>query len=58
MAVRVERELRAPHFIANILSKSSAVPVHCLFVFDCFFFLLWQYFWIFLISVYKPALGY
>ena len=34
--------LRAHHFIENILSKSS-VPVYCLFVFACFFFLLWQF---------------
>ena len=26
------------YFIANILSKSSAVPVYCLFDFACFFF--------------------
>ena len=46
MAVRVERTrtqlllksvLRAHHFIENILIKSSAVPVCCLFVFACFF---------------------
>ena len=43
--------LRAHHFIANILSKSS-VPVYCLFVFACLFFLLWQFFCIFLFSVY------
>ena len=36
--------LRAHHFIENILSKSSAVPVYCLFVFACLFFLLWQFF--------------
>ena len=34
--------LRAHHFMANILSKSS-VPVYCLFVFAFFFFLLWQF---------------
>ena len=47
--------LRAHHFIANILSKSS-VPVYCLFVFACFFFLLWQFFCIFLFSVYSSLL--
>ena len=59
MAVRVEREHSVfwnqcyvlIHFIANILSKSS-VPVYCLFVFACFFFLLCQFFCIFLFSVY------
>ena len=30
--------------IATILSKSSAVPAYCLFVFALFFFLLWQFF--------------
>ena len=53
MAVRVEREHSVfwnqcyvlIHFIVNILSKSSAVPVYCLFVFACFFYLLWQFFW-------------
>ena len=44
--------LRAHHFIAYIWSKSSAVPVYCLFFFACFFFLLWQYLCIFLFSVY------
>ena len=34
--------LRAHHFIENIFSKSS-VPVYCLFIFACFFFLLWQF---------------
>ena len=66
MAVRVEREHSVYwnqcyvliHFIANILSKSS-VPVYCMFVCFCVFvFLLWQYFCIYLFSVYKPALGY
>ena len=42
----------SPVDIANILSKYSAVPVYCLFVFACFFFLLWQYLCIFLLSVY------
>ena len=45
MAVSLEREqqrflksvLSAHHFIENILIKSSAVPVCCLFVFACFF---------------------
>ena len=63
MAVRVEREHSVfwnqcyvlIHFIANILSKSS-VPVYCLFVFACFFFLLWQFFCIFLFSVYSSLL--
>ena len=40
--------------IANIFSKSS-VSVYCLFVFACFIFLLWDFFCIFLFSVYKPA---
>ena len=51
MAVRVERKtqrflksvLRAHHFIGNNSSKSP-VPVYCLFVFACFFFLLWYFF--------------
>ena len=34
--------LRAHHFIENILSKSS-VPVYCLFVFACLFFILWLF---------------
>ena len=50
--------LIAHHFIANILSKASAVPVYCLFVFACLFFLLWQFFCLFLFSVYKPASEY
>ena len=50
--------LHAHHFIAYIWSKSSAVPVYCLFVFACFFFLLWQYLCIFLFSVYKPTSEY
>ena len=47
----------SPINIANILSKSS-VPVYCLFAFACFFFLLWQFFCLFLFSVYKPASEY
>ena len=48
----------SPVDIANILSKYSAVPIYCLFLFACFFFLLWQFFCLFLFSVYKPASEY
>ena len=47
----------SPINIANILRKSS-VPVYCLFDFACLFFLLWQFFCLFLFSVYKPASEY
>ena len=41
--------VRAHHFIGNNLSKSS-VPVYCLFIFACFFFLSWQFFFFFAFS--------
>ena len=48
----------SPIIIANILIKSSAVLVCCLFDFACFFSFYGNFFGIFLFSVFKPASGY